>query len=148
MVFFGVEWKMGNMRKPRIIIFDDDTTILALLNDYFSWMNFDVRCLKQPILCPPCENANPCADIIITDFQMPLINGIELLNHQTRQGCTINIKNKAIVSGDFPEERIYKVSELAGTFFEKPFSLQEIDAWTKECISRVDLSQPLCNYYV
>ena len=136
------------MRKPRIIIFDDDTMILELLNDYFSLMTFEVQCFNQPILCSPCENTNPCADIIITDFQMPRINGFELLNHQNQQGCTINIKNKAIVSGVLPEEHIDKVSELAGTFFEKPFSLQEIAAWTKECIRRVNLSQPLCNYYV
>ena len=143
-----VEWKLGNMRKPRIIIFDDDTMILELLNDYFSRMNFEVQCFSQPILCPPCENTNPCADIIITDFQMPRINGFELLNHQNQQGCTINIKNKAIVSGVLPEEHKDKVSELAGAFFEKPFALQEIAAWTKECIRRVNLSQPLCNYYV
>lgn len=136
------------MRKPRIIIFDDDTIILELLNNHFSRMNYEVQCFNQPILCPPCENTNPCADIIITDFQMPRINGFELLNHQTQKGCTINIKNKAIVSGALPEEHIDKVSELAGTFFEKPFSLKELDAWTKECVSRVDLSQPLGNYYV
>ena len=136
------------MRKPRIIIFDDDTFILELLNTHFSRMNFEVQCFNQPFLCPPCENTKPCADIIITDFQMPRINGLELLNHQTQKGCIINIKNKAIVSGVMPEEHIDKLSELAGTFFEKPFSLKELDAWTKECVSRVDLSQPLGNYYV
>jgi DNA-binding NtrC family response regulator len=137
------------MRKPRMIIFDDDTIILELLNNHFSRMNFEVQCFSEPILCRrPCENTTPCADIIITDFKMPRINGFELLNHQAQQGCTINIKNKAIVSGALPEEHIDKVSELAGTLFGKPFSLKELDAWTKECVSRIDLSQPLGNYCV
>jgi len=136
------------MRKPRMIIFDDDTMILEVLNNHFSRMNFELQCFSQPILCPHCENTTPCADIIITDFLMPRINGFELLNHQAQQGCTINIKNKAIVSGVLPEEHIDKLSELAGKFFGKPFSLKELDAWAKECVSRVDLSQPLGNYYV
>ena len=136
------------MRKPRIIIFDDDTLILDMLHNYLFRMNFEVQAFSEPILCPPCENTNPCADIIITDFLMPRINGIELLNHQARQGCTINIKNKAIVSGALPEKHIDNISELAGIFFPKPFCLRDLNAWTKECISRIDLSQPLGKYYV
>jgi CheY-like chemotaxis protein len=105
-----------------------------------------VQSFNQAILCPVCENTNnclsPCTDIIITDFEMPHINGIELLRHQAQRKCPINIKNKAIMSGVLPEKYIDQIDGLADYFFKKPFSLSEIGAWSKECLSRIDLSQP------
>ncbi len=135
------------MRKPKIIIFDDDTVILEMISDYFSLRNFEVQSFSKPVLCSPSSDAdscvNPCADILIVDLRMPRINGIQLITHQVRNGCPINIKNKAIMSGDLPYEHVDKIIELAGIFFQKPLNMRELDAWAKECISRIDLSQPL-----
>lgn len=134
------------MRKPRIVIFDDDSMILGVLSDYFSLLDFEVQSFNQVILCPVCEKTNSClnqcADIVITDFEMPRINGVELLNHQAQRRCPIDIRNKAIMSGVLPDKYLDKMQGLADTFFKKPFSLAEIAAWSKECLSRVDLSQP------
>ena len=120
--------------------------VLDILKNYFSLMNFEVQSFNQAILCPVCENTNscvyPCADIIITDFEMPRVNGIELLNHQAQKKCPINIKNKAIMSGMLPDKYIDKMNGLADTFFKKPFYLPEVAAWSNECLSRIDLSQP------
>jgi DNA-binding response OmpR family regulator len=64
-----------NMRKARIIIFDDDPVILDMLGYYFSVKGFEVQSFAEPILCHPSESASscltPCSDIIITDFRMP-----------------------------------------------------------------------------
>jgi DNA-binding response OmpR family regulator len=132
------------------MIFDDDTRILEILDIYFSMRNFEVQSFSEPILCSVSKDSNyclnPCADIIIIDFQMPRINGIELLNHQAQRRCPINIKNKAIMSGTLPDEYIDKMKGLADTFFQKPVHMQKLYAWTKECVSRNDLSQPLGSY--
>jgi len=140
------------MRKPRIIIFDDDTSILKLFNVNFSVNSFEVQYFNKPLFCRACENttscANQCADIIITDFQMPRINGIELLNHHVQRRCPINIQNKAIMSGSEPHNVIDNMKGLANTFFQKPVRMEQLNAWTKECLSRSDLSQPLGNYFV
>jgi len=142
----------GIIKKPRIIIYDDNTFVLKMVRTHFSEMNYEVQSFSEPIPCPPLENTNcclnPCADIIITDFRMPRINGIELLSHQAQRGCPITVKNKAIMSEDLPYEHIDKIIELADIFFQKPLHMEELNAWTKECISRVDLSQPLANYFV
>ena len=139
----------GNIRKPRIIIYDDDTFILQMLRAHFSEMNYEVQCFSEPIPCPDKINTNgcssPCADIIISDFGMPKINGIELLSRQAKSGCPITARNKAIMSGDLPYEHIDKITELVGMFFQKPIHMEELNAWTKECISRIDLSQPLAD---
>jgi len=138
------------MRKARIIIFDDDPVILDMLDYYFSVRDFEVQSFSEPVLCHTSESTNscltPCADIIITDFRMPQRNGFDLLHYQAQRGCNISIWNKAIVSGALPSEHLLKTYEVAGMFFEKPFSLTELRAWTKECMARVDLTRPLSSY--
>ena len=138
------------MRKARIIIFDDDLVILDMLCYYFSVRDFEVQSFAKPVLCHSSESTNscstPCADIIITDFRMPQRNGFELLHNQAQLGCPISIDNKAIVSGYLPSEHLLKTYEVAGMFFEKPFSLTELRAWTKKCVARVDLTRPLASY--
>ena len=137
------------MRKPRIIIFDDDAMVLEILKDCFSMFNFEVQSFRKPIFCSlPNNCACPCADIIITDFQMPRINGIDLLKHQIQQRCPINTQNKAVMSADLPDKYVGSMKEFAGTFFQKPIHMQKLYMWAKVCISRNDLSQPLGNYYV
>jgi DNA-binding response OmpR family regulator len=135
------------MRKPRIVIFDDDALFLKMLEEYFSMGNFEVRSFSEPLLCPHAENTgrclNPCADIIITDFLMPRIDGIELLERQIRHGCTVDVRNKAVVSGALPDGCRARMKGLADTFFQKPFRMRDIKAWATECVSRSDLSQPL-----
>jgi FixJ family two-component response regulator len=83
---------------------------------------------------------------MITDYAMPRLTGIELLVNQNNKGCSIDIRNKAVVSGDLPDRHREKMNGLAGTFFQKPFSFPELYEWTNECIARVDLSRPLGDY--
>jgi DNA-binding NtrC family response regulator len=138
------------MRKPRIIIFDDDMMVLELLHNYFVACNYEVESFNKPILCGCIkDNAScqrPCADIMITDYSMPRLTGIEFLDNQTKNRCTIDIRNKAIVSGELPDHYRDKMKRLASTYFQKPVLLRELYEWTNECIARVDLSQPLGNY--
>jgi len=138
------------MRKARIIIFDDDLLILGLLADFFSDMNFEVQCFAQPLLCFSSESTKscltPCADIIIIDYRMPERNGLELLHHQKQRECPINIKNKAIMSGDMSEECLAETMEVAGVFFRKPFHFNELTVWMKDCLNRLDLSWHLDDY--
>jgi DNA-binding NtrC family response regulator len=138
------------MRKPRIIIFDDDSMILEVLHNYFVACDYEVQFFKKPTLCRCIKNSvscqSPCADIMITDYSMPGLTGIELLDNQTRHGCSIDVRNKAIMSGELPDRNRDKMKGLAGSFFQKPFHLRELYEWTHECLGRVDLSQPLGNY--
>lgn len=139
-----------SMRKPRIMLFDDDTVLLEVLSYYFSARNFEVQTFRKPVFCPFAQKSrvclNPCADIIITDFQMPGINGVEFLAYQTQRSSPINIRNKALMSGTLPDNCLDKMKGLADTFFQKPVHMQKLNDWTKKCISRNDLSQPLGSY--
>lgn len=138
------------MRKFRIIIFDDDILILNSLKKWLSIKGYEVLSINEPHVCPldekktgKCTEDNPCADVIITDYQMPLINGVELLQKQSLRGCTLDIRNIAIISGTMDNENVKLIKESGYSFFKKPIELSDLSNWLDECQKRVDLSQPL-----
>ena len=138
------------MRKPRVIIYDDDTIILDMLGHFFAKRGYEVCSYNRPTVCPPnegladsCENLSPCADVIISDYKMPEMTGIELLQRQSKRGCTIDSKMKAIMSGYADEGLMVQCRDLGCRFFEKPFALSELSNWLSECEKHFDLSQQL-----
>jgi CheY-like chemotaxis protein len=138
------------MRKPRAIIFDDHETTLLALKKWMSKRGYEVIAFNEPIICPiyekkteSCIKENQCADIIITDFKMPRMNGIELLQYQSQRGCTLDIKNKAIISAYMDDENKKAIKKIGCIFFEKPLELSELSDWLSECEKRIDLLLPL-----
>lgn len=137
------------MRKRRAIIYDDDPSILELLTIFFEDLEYEVITNNQPTDCPvyqddaTCLNRRPCGDIMITDLLMPGMTGLEMLKHQARRGCGIDVRNKAIHSGSLEFGSLEAIGRLGCHFFHKPASLLELRDWVRECESRMDVSQPL-----
>ncbi len=135
------------MRKKRAVIFDDDIIILNVLKEFFLFKGYEVLTFLEPVDCPivedkaECPSLKTCADIIMTDYMMPKMNGIELLKTQAGRGCKLSIENKALMSGYEIEPRT--IRELGCAFFKKPLSLRELSAWLTERERQMDLSRPL-----
>lgn len=139
------------MRKPRAVIFDDEVFILSMLREFFLMRGYEVLSYSDPsTLCPlfgmhgdACTYATPCADIMITDFAMPGVNGVELLEHQLGKGCLQRPGTKALISGYIDPDSLAKVREMGCVFFPKPFSLYALSEWVYACEQQMDLSAPL-----
>lgn len=138
------------MRKPRVIIYDDDVTVLDMLKTFLIRRGYEVLAFNEPISCPIyeklascCEVAYACADITISDFNMPRMNGIQLLELQSQRKCKIDIRNKAIISGHFSDETLREIENMGCSFINKPFRLSEIAHWLDTCANRMDLSRPV-----
>ncbi len=137
------------MRKRRAIIFDDDIVITGLLKKFFILRDYDVVTYNEPLVCPiylnrtECDTNGPCADIMIVDYRMPVMNGIELLKAQQTRKCGLIAKNKALVTGYADSLDRRAVEELGCAFFEKPLNFSRLAAWFDECEQRMHLSHPL-----
>jgi DNA-binding NtrC family response regulator len=138
------------MRKKRALIFDDDVFILKLLKQVLLRMDYEVFTYNEPTVCPiyeknaeHCNQKAPCADILITDFEMPKMNGIELLRHQSKRGCPLNLRNKTVISGNDSIGNDETIKQLGVSFFRKPINIGELRKWAEECEQHIDLSQPL-----
>ena len=138
------------MRKRRAIIYDDHELILKILGDYFVMRGYEVVAFERPVVCPvydknmeSCEKGLACADIVLSDFRMPEMNGLDLLKAQAHRGCKIPIQNKAIMSGYTDDNLRQTVQEAGYMFFAKPFSFGLVAEWLSEREPHMDLSQPL-----
>ena len=139
------------MRKPRAIIFDDEIFVLNMLKDFFLMRGYEVLSFSDPTtICPlygeggdVCANDRPCGDVMVTDFQMPGVNGVELLEYQARKSCKLDVRNKAVISGYIDDRNRQRVSQLGCNFLQKPFTLYALTEWLSACEKRIDLGSPL-----
>lgn len=138
------------MRNIRINIFDDDPTNLRLFTAIMASRNYEVQAYDRAVVCPvyktevkECGRIKPCADIIITDNQMPGMTGIEMLLEQAQRGCRVDARNIAVASADLDHQQRKIVEGLGCVVFTKPFRLQDLVAWLDDCERRVDRSTSL-----
>jgi CheY-like chemotaxis protein len=139
-----------NMRKKRAVIYDDDYIVLSVLKEYFSLIDYEVFTFQSPVICPlgeieknTCPKPYPCADIVLSDFNMQEMDGITLFRHQLQMDCKVDIRNKAIMSGYLEEQHNKILGELGIHFFQKPINFSDLATWIDQCEQRINLYQPL-----
>ena len=137
------------MRKRRVIIYDDNLDVANMLKEHFTLRGYEALTYQEPVSCPAyeeyaaCKELHPCADIILVDFNMPKMNGIDMLRAQSLHGCKVPAKSRALMSGGLDDEAQEGVKELGCIYFQKPFSFDEIAKWLAEREKLMDLSRPL-----
>ncbi len=139
-----------NMRKKRAVIYDDVYVVLGVLKEYFLLRDYEVFTFQSPVICPlgeieknSCLKPYPCADIIISDFNMPKMDGITLFQQQLQMDCKVDVRNKAIMSGYLEEQHNKMLGELGIHFFQKPINFSDLTTWIDQCEQRINLYQPL-----
>jgi DNA-binding NtrC family response regulator len=138
------------MRKRRAIVVDDEQMIVNLLKHFFSTRDYEVFSYTRPVDCPirdikgSIESTDcPCADVIITDYMMSPLNGLDLLQRQAGYGCPIPKENKAVMSGFLSQDILTRINQHGYRFFSKPMDFSALAGWLELCDKRVDRSQPL-----
>src|SRR3990172_4885639 len=101
----------------KILIVDDDPDMRKLLKDFFEFSGYEVYCLKsagEALLKIEAE----CVDIVITDYSMPDMDGLELTRiiRQTMPSLPI-----IGISANCHERKF--IAAGANHFVSKPFGL-------------------------
>ena len=123
--------------------------LLEMMEFYFDKWGYEVFLHQSPHVClfngpaGSCKSLAPCADLMISDFRMPQITGLELFQLQEHRGCGVDRKMKAIMSGHADEALLRRCKESGYRFFQKPFYTSEIYDWISECEKNFDLSKQL-----
>ncbi|QTA78788.1 Two component system response regulator [Desulfonema limicola] len=119
--------------KFRIWVFDDEKMIRDMIGEFLREFGYEVFCFQSP--AEIAENLNVAnskfqADIVITDIQMPEMDGIEFVKRLTE--CGFSKENIAMISGYWTEEYREFADKVGVRCFDKPFGFKEVLEWVKE----------------
>jgi DNA-binding response OmpR family regulator len=132
------------MTKPaRILIVDDDETVLQTFAKALSLEGYDVRIAASPLVgLQAIEETAP--DAILLDLRMPFVNGVGFL-YRLRALSDHRDTPVAIITGDSCIDDPAMV-ELAGLEAEvrfKPTRIDEVDIRTRELLAKSRPANPL-----
>ena len=139
--------------KLRALVFEDNDILCTTFSRILNNRGYEVFAFPDPSFCPlthephcPCPGKLVCADIIITDIQMPHITGIEFVEKLFKMGCKLPFSNIALFSGAWSHSNLEYAKSFGCTTFSKPFDLDEINVWIAGCKKSIDPKRILFNW--
>lgn len=130
----------------KILVVDDDPAICDMLRIILSAKGHQVDTYLDPTATPiikdlecDCPKGPHCADVMLIDYFMPNMNGLEFLKLLEEHGCGAIKGNKAIITAYGSNELQQELEQLGVKYFKKPFRLPEISKWLEDCSTRVAL---------
>lgn len=131
------------LKKENILIVDDNFDMLELLQRNLKSFNFHVY--KASSVSEAIEVLKSTAiDLLITDLQMPEINGIELVKFASEHFSSLP---KLVITG-YPsvDTAINAVKSGALDYLVKPFTSEELKNAIQNCLKNVITSNKLTTY--
>lgn len=134
--------------KLKIVIIDDDECI----RDTFQWhledLGHEVMTAKSPEHCDvyqghTCSKTIACGDVLLIDYNMPGMNGLDYIEKLKKRGCKGITSNLLLMSGNTTEIDMVKARALDCTVFQKPMTFDQLEEWlegVKIRINQTDLA--------
>ena len=120
------------------LVIDDDIFFCNLLTDILENLDLRVASYTSPerflyqLEADNCPASLICPDFILTDNQMPGMNGLEFLARIKSMGCTLPDYRIGIISGRWEEVDIETANSLGCQVFDKYNSPGKIQSWVEE----------------
>ena len=134
--------------RPRVLVFEDNAIIRSALEYILKEKGYEVFTYSDPKMCQvfesvdhDCHTGYACADIVISDINMPTKTGIELFRELRQKGC--KIKYWALMSADWTESNLKDAQKLGCKIFHKPFSMGNILKWLDDCTQKINPDRKL-----
>ena len=121
---------------PRVLIVDDDETVLKMLARALSLEGYDVRTAATPI-----EGLNEAQrtppDVILLDLRMPFVNGIGFL-YRLRANAAYRDIPVAIITGDscIADSAMQEMHDLDAELVFKPIWIDEVVSVTRGLLQK------------
>ena len=121
---------MDTSTKIRVILLDDNESVRNVLTEILEERGYEVFPYSDPGICPLqleraclCHKGQACADVIISDVDMPSMTGLEFIENQKMKHC--KVRHVGLISGGWTEERLSRAHDLGCKTFEKPFPFNQ-----------------------
>ena len=130
------------LAQQTLLLVDDDKTFLLMLQEYIEQEGYQtVLATSAQMALDQLKCLEP--DLIILDYMMPVMNGLELLT-LLRQQNTIPIL--MLTARDDDQDRIKGLEMGADDYLCKPFNSRELLARIKAILRRTERSTPFIRH--
>ncbi|MCP4170782.1 MAG: response regulator [Fuerstiella sp.] len=113
-------------QNPKLLLVDDDPNMIRLLTSVISCtadVDFDVESLTDPV-CARNRIEEGGVDILVTDLEMPAVNGLELLRCAKRRNAATQV---LFMTGHSTQEALLSALEHgASDYLLKPVNQLEL----------------------
>jgi DNA-binding response OmpR family regulator len=118
-----------------ILVVDDEEAIRESFRLFLEDEGYQVVTANDPSFCQAimtdstCLLEAPCCDIVIVDYSMPKMNGLDFLEDRAKRQCKGVDIPTALMSGCLPEGGKKRLESMGCTFFQKPVLFSTLINW-------------------
>ncbi len=118
----------------KIYLIEDEKSIRDTLKVYLENLGHHVVAEVEPFTCAVyhggvCSQEKACADVLIIDFHLPKINGLDFVSMLKENGCKGLITNVLLMSGDTSSIDREKAESLGCLVVQKPMRFSFVREW-------------------
>ena len=126
---------MSDEKALKVLIVDDEIHIVQVVDIKLRNNGFDViTCESGAQALDLASNEKP--DIVVTDFQMPLMTGLELVQNLRSQPDTADMPVVLLTARDFAIKNEQKENLKISACVSKPFSPRELLQTVEEVLKQ------------
>jgi CheY-like chemotaxis protein len=128
----------------RILMFEDEPSILRPVCTFLRAQGYEVYGFASPKDCPvvgdsrcTCARSRACADVLITDMNMPGMSGYELIRRMADKCYGIPTQNMIVISSTMSPGQREECRAIGCHFLPKPFQLGDLLRVVRSCRTNV-----------
>jgi DNA-binding NtrC family response regulator len=130
---------------PRLLVVDDDEVVLRAFERTFR-RSYDLCTVTSGVLALAALEERQ-VDVLITDFSMPVMNGLDLLREvMTRHPEVARLMLTA--HADVPEVVALKQQGLVGAVLMKPWSREEVEGAVTQALRLASMRRAVAGLQV
>jgi CheY-like chemotaxis protein len=138
--------KSPAQKRMRILLFEDNNMLRSTLNRLMREHRWEVIGYPDPEGCPlrfaekcTCNRGRVCADVIVTDLQMPHVDGFTFVHDLLEVGCKVPFL--AMFTACEDAERLERAKSLGFAVFSKYDGLPTLLEWLIKVERQVDTNR-------
>ena len=136
--------------KLRIAVIDDEESIRETFKMYLEDQGHYVFTAPEPVLCDvynghDCKGDYPCCDLMLIDYKMPKMTGVEFIQSMKSRGCKGLSSTKVLMSGDTGAINKEIAMQLGCQVIQKPLTFPMLDEITLNIKERLSPERKLAD---
>ena len=127
----------------RVVLFEGEDGVRKLLAAYMRRLGCEVYAYSRDSFCPieeggtcPLTPDRACADVIIADAHMPLVDALAMVEDHLRKGCKAKAIALMSIYGRLDDQD--RIEKLGVQFFQKPFPMEQLELWLRSAKMKID----------